>query len=83
MLFSYCLSLAIAFIFFGTIFNILKSFEVLIVDKDDEPFAWLLVFLASLLWFIFVPCLVVLIIVLSLKKLTEKISLIILKKVKK
>lgn len=84
-MFGYFLSVAVAFIFFGTIFNISKNFTEWFQDFDFEAnfWLWVAVLIASFLWFVVVPCFTVLLIVFLLKKLTDKISQFILRKFKK
>lgn len=82
-MFGYFLSVGVAFIVFGCAFNILKKIKNFWFDDDEEYWCWLIVFFASLFWFVVVPCLVVVSIVFLLKLITDKISDFILKRVEK
>lgn len=82
-MFSYFLSVAIAFIVFGTVFNFLKGINSISPDSLENKALWIVVGFCSILWFIAVPILFVIFIMFLLKKLTDKISQVILKRVKK
>lgn len=82
-MFGYLLSFAIAFIFFGTVFNVLSGLKLFNLDDCDKGMAWFLILVCSALWFAAIPVFVVICIVLLLKKITDKISSFVLNKVKK
>lgn len=81
-MFAWALSSAIAFIFYGVVFNILSNINPHTFDSDDV-INWGVVAVMSALWFISIPLLFVIFITYLLKKLVDKISQVILKRVKK
>ncbi|QHJ79169.1 MAG: hypothetical protein [Caudoviricetes sp.] len=82
-MFGYFLSVGVAFIVFGCTFNVLKKINNFNFAKDDELMCWAGVLIASLLWFVVIPCSFVLLIVFLLKLITDRISNFILKRVEK
>ena len=79
-MFSYVLSVTIAFIVFGTIFNISRKVNPSWYDGDFDVVWWVVVASASVLWFITVPLCVIALIFYLLKLLTDKIADVIIKK---
>ena len=79
-MFSYVLSVTIAFIVFGTIFNISRKVNPSWYDRDFDVVWWVVVASASVLWFITVPLCVIALILYLLKLLTDKIADVIIKK---
>ena len=79
-MFSYVLSVAIAFIVFGTVFNIVKKVDPSWYDYDFDEIGWVVIASASILWFITVPLCIIALILYLLKLLTDKIADVIIKK---
>lgn len=79
-MFSYVLSVAIAFIVFGTVFNIVKKVDPSWYDYDFDEVRWVVIAVASILWFITVPLCIIALILYLLKLLTDKIADVIIKK---
>ena len=78
-MFSYLLSIVVAFLFFGTLNNILLKMDLYwYFSKDDSEISWVCVSGVSLLWGIFVPLFFVLLLMFLLKLLTDKISMYII-----
>lgn len=77
-MFGYLLSVAVAFIVFGTTVNIVKNFSK-VFDKFSEFNIWAIVTAMSVLWFITVPIATTLIILYLLKLLVDLISKQVLK----
>ena len=74
-MFSYFLSVAIAFLFFGTINNILLKLNLKwYFGEKEKDLAWANTGAASLVWFFTLPVLLVLFTMFLLKLLTDKIS---------
>ena len=77
-MFNYLLSVAVAFVFFGFIFNILKKTHrnTLFKNYDDDElvFFWFLVGVLSVAWFLTIPVGVVFLVLFLLKLLTDKIA---------
>ena len=77
-MFNYFLSVTVAFVVFGFIFNILKKVyrDTLFYnfDNDELFYFWILIVIISGLWFISVPILCVCLILYLLKLLTDKIA---------
>lgn len=82
-MFSYFLSVAVAFITFGTLFNIARAFKVVNPDDSDSVGFWLLIGMCSLIWFIAVPLIFIALLMFLLKRLVDFISNFILKRVQK
>lgn len=84
-MFSYVLSVAIAFIVFGTVNNFLNRIQPdWYYDSDLEGYVgWAITVLMSVLWFIAVPLLFIAFIMYLLKLLTDKIAEFILNKIEK
>ena len=84
-MFSYILSVAIAFIVFGTAHNILMN----VSKKWKREFGqggiigWVLVGICSAAWFFTLPILIIGVMMYLLKILTDKITQIILNKIEK
>lgn len=79
-MFSYVLSVAIAFIVFGTVSNIVKKVDPIWYDYGFDEVRWVVIAVASILWFITVPLCIIALIFYLLKLLTDKIADIIIKK---
>lgn len=77
-MFGYLLSVAVAFIVFGTTVNIVKNFSK-VFDKFPEFNIWATITAMSVLWFITVPIAATLIILYLLKLLVDLISKQVLK----
>lgn len=77
-MFGYLLSVAVAFIVFGTTVNIVKNFSK-VFDKFSEFNIWAIVTAMSVLWFITVPIATTLIILYLLKLLVDLITKQVLK----
>ena len=77
-MFYYLLSVAVAFVFFGFIFNILKKTHRNTLFKnygdDDLTALWVVVGVLSVFWFIAIPAGVVVLVLFLLKLLTDKIA---------
>lgn len=77
-MFNYLLSVSVAFVFFGFIFNILKKTHrnTLFKNYDDDEFSymWVIVAMLALAWFVAIPLGVVCLVVYLLKLLTDKIA---------
>jgi len=77
-MFNYLLSVAVAFVFFGFIFNILKKTHKNTLFKnysDDElSFLWAVVGVLSVAWFLAIPVGIVFLVLFLLKLLTDKIA---------
>ena len=77
-MFNYLLSVAVAFVFFGFIFNILKKTHRNTLFKnygdDDLTALWVVVGVLSVFWFIAIPVGVVFLVLFLLKLLTDKIA---------
>lgn len=84
-MFSYILSVAIAFIVFGTVNNFLNRIQPdWYYDNDlEDEVGWGIVVVMSILWFIAVPILFITFIMYLLKLLTDKIVEFILNKIEK
>ena len=84
-MFSYILSVAIAFIVFGTVNNFLNRIQPdWYYDNDLEgKVGWGIAVVMSVLWFIAVPLLFTAFIMYLLKLLTDKIAEFILNKIEK
>ena len=83
-MFSYFLSVAVAFIVFGVINNIFKR-----VNPDwhyrnnvDGGLDWYIITISSLIWFVAIPFVGILFIVYLLKLLTDKLADVILSRIK-
>lgn len=84
MFFNYALSVFVAFLFYGVIFNILQKVEPEWWDGSiNGGFGWCLVAICAGLWFISLPILLLVIILFILKLLTDKIADLILNHVEK
>ena len=79
-MFSYLLSVSIAFILFGTVSNIVKKVDPIWYDYDFDEVRWVVIAVASILWFITVPLCIIALILYLLKLLTDKIADVIIKK---
>lgn len=77
-MFNYLLSVAVAFVFFGFIFNILKKTHRNTLFKnfyDDElSFLWVVVGVLSFAWCLAIPVGIVFLVLFLLKLLTDKIA---------
>lgn len=77
-MFNYLLSVAVAFIFFGYIFNILKKThrDTLFKNFEDEElvFFWFIVIICAAVWFITIPILALCLVIFLLKLFTDKIA---------
>lgn len=77
-MFNYLLSVAVCFVFFGFIFNILKKTHRNTLFKnygdDDLTALWVVVGVLSVFWFIAIPAGVVFLVLFLLKLLTDKIA---------
>lgn len=77
-MFNYFLSVAVAFIVFSFIFNILKRIYAEQIskkfDQDEMVLLWVFVAILAAAWFFTVPVLFVILIVFLLKMLTDKIA---------
>lgn len=77
-MFNYLLSVVVAFVFFGFIFNILKKTHRNTLFKnycdDDLSSLWVVVGVLSVAWFITIPVGVVFLVLFLLKLLTDKIA---------
>lgn len=77
-MFNYSLSVAVAFVFFGFIFNILKKTHrnTLLKNYEDEElsYMWVIVAILALAWFFAIPVAVVFLVLFLLKLLTDKIA---------
>lgn len=84
-MFSYLLSVAIAFIVFGTVNNFLIRIQPdWYYDRDLEKIGgWVITVVMSVFWFIAVPLLFIGFIMYLLKLLTDKIAEFILNKIEK
>lgn len=84
MFFNYALSVFVAFLFYGVIFNILQKVEPEWWDGSiNGGFGWFLVAICAGLWFISLPILLLIVILFVLKLLTDKITDLILNHVEK
>lgn len=82
-MFSYLLSIGVAFLFFGTLNNILLNLNLdWYYNKNEYEIAWVSVGLASLVWFFALPLLFLFLIMFLLKLLTDKISAYIINHIK-
>jgi hypothetical protein len=82
-MFGYLLSVAIAFIVFGTVFNIIKKINPTWYDNDYNDEGWFIVIAASFLWGLAVPTIIVMVVLYLLKLLTDKITNVIMSQLKK
>lgn len=77
-MFNYLLSVAVAFIFFGFIFNVLKKThrDTIFKNFEDEElvFFWFIIIICSAVWFITIPLGVMCLVIFLLKLLTDKIA---------
>lgn len=77
-MFNYLLSVSVAFVIFGFIFNILKKThrDTLFKNYGDEELSrlWVIVTVLALAWFFAIPLGVVCLVVYLLKLLTDKIA---------
>ena len=77
-MFNYLLIVAVAFVFFGFIFNILKKTHRNTLFKnyyDDElSFLWIVVGILSVAWFLTIPVGIVFLVLFLLKLLTDKLA---------
>lgn len=84
MFFNYALSVFVAFLFYGVIFNILQKVNPYWWDDElNGGLGWLLVTLCAGLWFVSLPILLLVVILFALKLLTDKIADFILNHVEK
>ena len=82
-MFSYWLSIVVAFLFFGTVNNILLRLDLKwYFSENEKDLAWVSTGAASLVWFFALPLLLVLFIMFLLKLLTDKISAYIINYIK-
>lgn len=77
-MFGYLLSVAVAFIVFGTVVNIVKNFSK-VFDNLSEMSLWFGVTVFSVFWFVTIPIAATLIILYLLKLLVDLISKQVLK----
>lgn len=83
-MFNYFLSVFVAFLFFGVIFNILQKVDPdWLAEEIKGGLGWFLVGVVSCVWFISLPVLLLIVILFVLKLLTDKIADTILKHVEK
>jgi uncharacterized membrane protein required for colicin V production len=83
-MFNYALSVFVAFLFYGVIFNILQKVQPDWYDTDlNGGFGWFVVGVCACLWFISLPVSLLILILFVLKLLTDKISDLILNHVEK
>ena len=83
-MFSYLLSFAIAFLFFGTINSVLLKASVEWQKEfGSGTMSWILVGICSVFWFLTVPVLILILLMYLLKLLTDWIAEVILNKVEK
>lgn len=80
---NYLFSVAVAFILFGTIFNVFVKAELDWYDSDAMVAYWCVVLFASVIWFIVVPVAITILIVYLLKLLTDWIATSILTQIEK
>lgn len=77
-MFNYLLSVAVAFIFFGFIFNVLKKThrDTIFKNFEDEElvFFWFIIIICSAVWFITIPLGAMCLVIFLLKLLTDKIT---------
>lgn len=82
-MFSYLLSVGVAFLFFGTVNNILLRLDLKwYFSENEKDLAWVATGAASLAWFFALHLLLVLFIMFLLKLLTDKISAYIINHIK-
>lgn len=77
-MFGYLLSVAVAFIVFGTVVNIVKNFSK-VLNNLSEMSLWFGVTIFSVFWFVTIPIAATLIILYLLKLLVDLISKQVLK----
>lgn len=82
-MFSYWLSVAVAFILFGTVFNVIKKIDPTWYNYDFDDMGWGLVVVAAILWFIAVPIICVVVLLYLFKLLTDGIANVILNTIEK
>ena len=82
-MFGYLLSVAIAFIVFGTIFNIVRKIAPTWYDDDYNGECWFIVTAFSFLWGLAVPAIIVMVVLYLLKLLTDRITSVIMSQLKK
>ena len=83
-MFNYALSVFVAFLFYGVIFNILQKVAPdWWCDELNGGLGWFIVGLFSCLWFISLPMSLLILILFVLKLLTDKIADHILNRVEK
>lgn len=84
-MFNYLLSVAVAFIFYGTILNVVKKIEPSWYVKNgfDGVSGWVFVGCCSFAWFISLPVLAIILTLFVLKLLTDNIATIIINNVEK
>ena len=83
-MFNYALSVFVAFLFYGVIFNILqKVYPDWWCDELKGGLGWFIVGVCSCLWFISLPMSLLILILFVLKLLTDKIADHILNRVEK
>lgn len=80
---NYLFSVAVAFIVFGTIFNVCVKAEPDWYDSDETVSYWCVVLFASAIWFIVIPVAITILIVYLLKLLTDWIATSILTQIEK
>lgn len=80
---NFLFSVAIAFIVFGAVFNIVIKAEPYWYDEDDVILHWVGIFITALLWFIVLPVSVIIGIIYLLKLFTDKIANVILSQINK
>ena len=82
-MFGYLLSVAIVFVVFGTVFNIVRKIDPTWYDNDYDNEGWFVVVLLSFLWGLAIPAIIALVVLYLLKLLTDKITSVIINQLKK
>lgn len=79
-MFSFILSVFVAAFIYGVVFNILRSFEIIEVNDNDEGFAWFIVMVGAAAWFISLPLLLLATSLYLIKIASDKVATLLLKK---
>ena len=80
-MFAYILSVCVAFLFFGTVYSVMRNLKPNWFDSDDCMLHWVIVGGASMIYPATIIVFMIFLIMFCLKKLVDKISNVILKKV--
>lgn len=72
-MFNYLLSVAVTFLFFGCLYNLIKSFKFKNITQKNNARIWWAILLLSALWFVTAPFFILCLLLYLFKMITDKL----------